>query len=70
MVILQGNNQKKMVFLQGNDENIGISLSVAVEYPKAPVYIDVEVNLVLKGSNIAEEFKTILNEYIFSKYSI
>jgi len=49
--------------------NIGISLPGTFEEPKAPVYIDGEHALTLKGDNIGAEFRKILNEYIVSNYS-
>jgi (E)-4-hydroxy-3-methylbut-2-enyl-diphosphate synthase len=49
--------------------DIGISLPGSGEDPKAPVYINGKLDRVLKGGDIAGEFKTLLNEYIFSKYS-
>lgn len=48
--------------------NIGISLPGTFEAPKAPVYIDGEHALTLKGDNISKEFKNILNNYIIKKY--
>lgn len=49
--------------------NIGISLPGTFEAPKAPVYIDGEHALTLKGDNISQEFKNILNDYIIKNYS-
>ncbi len=49
--------------------NIGISLPGTFEEPKAPVYIDGEHSTTLKGDNIGEEFRKILNDYIVKNYS-
>ncbi|MEK9794568.1 MAG: flavodoxin-dependent (E)-4-hydroxy-3-methylbut-2-enyl-diphosphate synthase [Hyphomicrobiales bacterium] len=49
--------------------NIGISLPGTGEEPAAPVFIDGEKHKVLRGKNIADEFKKILYNYIQQKYS-
>ncbi|HEU4709834.1 MAG TPA: flavodoxin-dependent (E)-4-hydroxy-3-methylbut-2-enyl-diphosphate synthase [Methylophilaceae bacterium] len=49
--------------------NIGISLPGTGEVPVAPVYIDGEKNVTLKGDNIAEEFQTIVDDYVRSHYA-
>ena len=48
--------------------NIGISLPGTGEDPKAPVYIDGEHAVTLKGDNIAGEFQSLLDEYIVKNY--
>jgi (E)-4-hydroxy-3-methylbut-2-enyl-diphosphate synthase len=48
--------------------NLGISLPGTFEEPKAPVYIDGEHAVTLRGDHIAEEFKRILDEYVESHY--
>lgn len=48
--------------------NIGISLPGTFEEPKAPVYIDGEHSVTLKGDKIGEEFRRILDDYIINKY--
>lgn len=48
--------------------NIGISLPGTFEEPKAPVYIDGEHAMTLKGDSISLEFKNILNKYIIDNY--
>lgn len=53
---------------ESRNANIGISLPGTFEEPKAPVYIDGEHSITLKGDNIGEEFRTILNNYIKEKY--
>lgn len=49
--------------------NIGISLPGTGETPAAPVFIDGEKFTTLRGSNIAAEFKDILNTYVEENYS-
>lgn len=49
--------------------NIGISLPGTFEEPKAPVYIDGEHALTLKGDFISKEFRQILDDYIIKNYS-
>ena len=48
--------------------NLGISLPGTFEEPKAPVYVDGEHTVTLKGDHIAEEFKAILLDYIEKRY--
>ncbi len=48
--------------------NIGISLPGTGEVPVAPVYVDGEKTVTLKGERIAEEFQAIIDEYIKSHY--
>ena len=48
--------------------NIGISLPGTFEEPKAPVYVDGEHTVTLRGDHIAEEFKRILDDYVESHY--
>jgi (E)-4-hydroxy-3-methylbut-2-enyl-diphosphate synthase len=48
--------------------NIGISLPGTGERPIAPVYIDGEKAMTLKGDNIAEEFQQIVDEYVQTHY--
>jgi len=49
--------------------NIGISLPGTGEVPVAPVFIDGEKNVTLKGDAIAEEFQAIVEEYVRSHYA-
>ena len=49
--------------------NIGISLPGRDESPVAPVFIDGEKRMTLKGDRIAEEFQVIVDDYIKNKYS-
>ena len=48
--------------------DIGISLPGRGENPTAPVYIDGEKKLILKGDNITNDFKKILIEYIDNRF--
>ena len=48
--------------------DIGISLPGRGENPTAPVYIDGEKNVTLKGENITNEFKDILFNYIERRF--
>lgn len=49
--------------------NIGISLPGRDESPVAPVFIDGEKRMTLKGDRIAEEFQVIVDDYIKARYS-
>jgi (E)-4-hydroxy-3-methylbut-2-enyl-diphosphate synthase len=49
--------------------NIGISLPGTGETPVAPVYVDGEKTVTLKGDNIAEEFQKIVDDYVSTKYA-
>ena len=49
--------------------NIGISLPGTGEDPKAPVYIDGDHVVTLKGENIAEDFQNMLDDYIVKNYA-
>jgi (E)-4-hydroxy-3-methylbut-2-enyl-diphosphate synthase len=48
--------------------DIGISLPGTGEAPAAPVFIDGEKRLTLRGENIAAEFKRILEDYVRTRY--
>ncbi len=50
--------------------NIGISLPGTGELPVAPVYVDGEKTVTLKGDHIAEEFQQIVDEYVTEHYGI
>ncbi|MGA0585648.1 flavodoxin-dependent (E)-4-hydroxy-3-methylbut-2-enyl-diphosphate synthase [Dyella sp. KRB-257] len=49
--------------------NLGISLPGNGEAPAAPVFIDGEKAMTLRGDNIASEFIGILDEYVESHYA-
>jgi (E)-4-hydroxy-3-methylbut-2-enyl-diphosphate synthase len=48
--------------------NIGISLPGTGERPVAPVYVDGEKTVTLKGENIAAEFQRLIEDYVESTY--
>jgi len=50
--------------------DIGISLPGAGENPSAPVFIDGKKTITLRGDNIAEDFRKIVDDYVENKYSI
>jgi (E)-4-hydroxy-3-methylbut-2-enyl-diphosphate synthase len=60
--IVNGPGESKMA-------NIGISLPGTGETPAAPVYVDGEKTVTLRGENIANEFKKIVDDYIARKYA-
>jgi (E)-4-hydroxy-3-methylbut-2-enyl-diphosphate synthase len=49
--------------------NIGISLPGSGEAPVAPVFVDGERTVTLKGERIAEEFQAIVGDYVRRKYA-
>ncbi len=49
--------------------NIGISLPGTGEAPSAPVFIDGEKAMTLKGENIAREFVGIIDDYVAKHYA-
>ena len=50
--------------------NIGISLPGSGERPVAPVYIDGEKAVTLKGDRIAEEFHALVDDYVAKNYAV
>ena len=48
--------------------NIGISLPGTGESPAAPVYVDGERKVTLRGDRIAEEFQALVLDYIKARY--
>ncbi len=48
--------------------NIGISLPGTGEKPVAPVYVDGQKTVTLKGENIAAEFQMMIEEYVRQNY--
>jgi (E)-4-hydroxy-3-methylbut-2-enyl-diphosphate synthase len=48
--------------------NIGISLPGTGEVPVAPVYVDGQKTVTLKGERIAEEFQQIVEDYVRATY--
>jgi (E)-4-hydroxy-3-methylbut-2-enyl-diphosphate synthase len=48
--------------------DIGISLPGTGEVPSAPVFVDGERTVTLKGDNIAQEFQAIVEQYVARRY--
>jgi len=48
--------------------NIGISLPGSGESPVAPVFVDGEKTVTLRGERIAEEFQAIVEDYVARRY--
>jgi (E)-4-hydroxy-3-methylbut-2-enyl-diphosphate synthase len=48
--------------------NIGISLPGTFEDPKAPVYVDGRLMTTLRGDDIVNDFKKILDDYVAARY--
>jgi (E)-4-hydroxy-3-methylbut-2-enyl-diphosphate synthase len=49
--------------------NLGISLPGTGERPVAPVYVDGEKTVTLKGEHIAEEFQQLVEDYVARTYA-
>jgi (E)-4-hydroxy-3-methylbut-2-enyl-diphosphate synthase len=49
--------------------DIGISLPGTGESPAAPIFIDGQKAMTLRGATIAADFKTILERYIDDRYA-
>ncbi|AIC10878.1 flavodoxin-dependent (E)-4-hydroxy-3-methylbut-2-enyl-diphosphate synthase [Xylella fastidiosa] len=49
--------------------NIGISLPGTGEMPVAPVFIDGEKSVTLRGGNIAQDFITLVDDYVERRYA-
>jgi (E)-4-hydroxy-3-methylbut-2-enyl-diphosphate synthase len=50
--------------------NIGISLPGTGELPSAPVFVDGQKTVTLRGERIAEEFQAIVLDYVKSHYAL
>src|SRR5207249_6850640 len=59
--VVNGPGESKMA-------NVGISLPGTGEVPVAPVYVDGQKTVTLKGSAIAEEFQRIVEDYVRATY--
>jgi (E)-4-hydroxy-3-methylbut-2-enyl-diphosphate synthase len=59
--VVNGPGESKMA-------NIGISLPGTREVPVAPVYVDGQKTVTLKGEHIAEEFQQIIADYVRATY--
>ncbi len=53
---------------ESKQANVGISLPGSGERPVAPVYVDGEKTVTLKGERIAEDFQRIVEEYVRVTY--
>jgi len=53
---------------ESKQANIGISLPGTGEIPVAPVYVDGEKTVTLKGEDIAAEFQRLVAEYVVRRY--
>jgi (E)-4-hydroxy-3-methylbut-2-enyl-diphosphate synthase len=53
---------------ESRQADIGISLPGTGEKPVAPVYEDGEKTVTLKGDNIAEDFKAVVERYVERRY--
>ena len=60
--IVNGPGESKMA-------NIGISLPGTGESPAAPVYVDGEKTVTLRGERIAQEFQQIVDDYVARNYA-
>ncbi len=54
---------------ESKNANIGISLPGNGENPVAPVFIDGQHFVTLKGNNLAQEFQLIIENYVKNRYS-
>jgi len=59
--VVNGPGESKMA-------NIGISLPGTGEIPVAPVYVDGQKTVTLKGERIAQEFEQIVDDYVRATY--
>ena len=59
--VVNGPGESKMA-------NVGISLPGTGEIPLAPVYVDGQKTVTLKGDDIAEEFEQIVADYVRATY--
>src|SRR6478672_8541962 len=59
--VVNGPGESKMA-------NVGISLPGTGEVPVAPVYVDGEKTVTLRGERIAEEFQVIVDDYVRARY--
>jgi len=54
---------------ESKQANVGISLPGTGEIPVAPVYVDGEKTVTLKGETIAAEFQRIVDDYVVRHYT-
>ncbi len=55
---------------ESKQSNIGISLPGSGERPVAPVFVDGEKTVTLKGDSIARDFQKIVDDYVRSHYGV
>jgi (E)-4-hydroxy-3-methylbut-2-enyl-diphosphate synthase len=55
---------------ESKQADIGISLPGSGETPVAPVYVDGEKTVTLKGDHIAEEFQAIVEDYVQRRFGV
>jgi (E)-4-hydroxy-3-methylbut-2-enyl-diphosphate synthase len=55
---------------ESKQADIGISLPGSGETPVAPVYVDGEKTVTLKGDHIAEEFQAIVEAYVQQRFAV
>ncbi len=55
---------------ESKQANVGISLPGTGEVPVAPVYVDGEKTVTLKGDAIAAEFQKIVDDYVIRRYRV
>jgi (E)-4-hydroxy-3-methylbut-2-enyl-diphosphate synthase len=55
---------------ESKNANIGISLPGTGEYPVAPVYVDGQKTVTLKGEAIAADFQQLVEDYVVSHYGL
>ena len=53
---------------ESKQADIGISLPGTGEAPAAPVYIDGEKHITLRGDGIAQEFQAIVEDYVERRF--
>ena len=53
---------------ESKQANIGISLPGTGESPAAPVFVDGQKTVTLRGDNIAAEFQAIVDDYVANKF--
>ncbi|MFM9967841.1 MAG: flavodoxin-dependent (E)-4-hydroxy-3-methylbut-2-enyl-diphosphate synthase [Burkholderiales bacterium] len=55
---------------ESRQANIGISLPGSGETPVAPVYVDGQKTVTLKGANIAADFQALVEKYVAERYGM
>jgi (E)-4-hydroxy-3-methylbut-2-enyl-diphosphate synthase len=53
---------------ESKQHHIGISLPGTGEQPAAPVYVDGEKTVTLRGATLAQDFHTLIEEYVVARY--